>query len=293
MYKKMIAGLIGLAAFVTVSVGATNASASSATVQINGTTVTRQHLRTSTYYQTTKATKMSLEYAKIDSATDKSYSKTITLPKGTIIAGKLTKSSTTGKMNADMSLMGDLVGGEPLHYTLVNKAAKKGYVADGLGTSTTPSAFKRVSTPAYIPTWSYGDLYLGGSSAAKQFLASYPNQKVQITTDGYVEVHQKGSAKNWEFYYANKPVTAAKIKKTTAKGTTRYLYLSSSLKGIKTTRVGNKGAYEYRLALKNLHDPLKLPAINEDSNVPTFVSRYSLGGVAYYTPIVDWNSSDF
>lgn len=276
MRKEIIAGLLSLAAFVAVGTGTTSAYASA--VKINGTTVNRQFLNTNNYYQTKRATKVHLEYAQIGS--DKGYTKSVTLPKGTIVGGQLGKSNTTGKMNAQL----DFMGGQ-LNYALVNKSVKKGYLADGDGYSTAISSFKKISTPAYLPTWSYGDLYLGGTSVAKQYRAVYPSQSVQITTNGYVEVHKKGSVKSWMDYYLNKPIASVKIKKTTTKGNTRYLYLSSALKGFKTTRVGKKGAYEYRLIMTNLHKPVTIPSHDEDSDVSSFVSLYSLGGVTYYTPI--------
>ncbi|GAK48524.1 hypothetical protein LOSG293_350130 [Secundilactobacillus oryzae JCM 18671] len=111
------------------------------------------------------------------------------------------------------------------------------------------------------------------------------SQSVNITTNGYVEVHKRNTTGQPEYVYSNNPVTSAKIKKTTVKGATHYLYLGSKIKGLKTTRVGKKGAYQYRLALKNLHKPQTISSNNEDSGASSLASLYSLGGVTYYTPI--------
>lgn len=279
MYKKIIVGLLGLAAFATVGAGTTNAHAAS-TVQIAGQTARKHYLHIATYYRTTRATKVTINYEKTHSTKLKSYSKSMTLPKGTIVDGDAHSfgTATTGSLYPEVHF-----NSNRLSYNLLNKGVKKGYQANEIGTSIATGSFKQISTPAYMPTWSYGDLYLGGASATKQ--PDESSQNVQITDNGYVEVHKKNASAQFYNRYFNKPVASAKIKKTTNKGSTRYLYLSKSLKGFKTTRVGHKGAYEYRLSMKNLHEPQVNPSNNEDADYSSFYSLYSLGGKTYYTPL--------
>ncbi|WP_252904023.1 hypothetical protein [Secundilactobacillus oryzae] len=122
----------------------------------------KKYLNIDTYYKTNKATKAKIFYDKVSSG-QSGYSKTVTLPKGTIVASDLGKNSKFYFYE------------NRLNYGLVNKYAKKGYVvgAHSYGVSVSPSSFKKISTPSYLPTWSYGNLYLGGASAAKKFY-EYP-----------------------------------------------------------------------------------------------------------------------
>lgn len=281
MKKQLLAGLIGFAALLAVGVGETTAHAD-ATVNIGGTTVSRSYLNIDTYYRATRAVKATVTY--YQAKTEKrQYNRTITLPKGTVVAGRIIPKHQLahGKWGNELAL-----GQGNLNYKLLNSGAKKGYVAGGT-VSYALTYLKKVKRPAYMPTYSYGDLYLGGAKATLQ--ADNQQKRVfRVTTNGYVELIARDTKAAGDAIFAGKPLHQAKIKKTRVKGATRYLYLSTKMSGtgIKTTRVGKKGAYQYRLALKNLHKPQNLSYDDDDrGTVYVFDSLYAVGGVTYYTPI--------
>lgn len=281
MKKQLLAGLIGLAALLTVGTSQTTAHAD-ATVNIGGTTVSRSYLNIDTYYRATRAVKAHVTYYRAKDG-KRQYTKAIKLPKGTIVAGWIVPKHQLahGKWGNELTF-----GQGNLNEKLLNAGAKKGYVAGGT-VSYALKHLKKVKRPVYMPAYSSGDLYLGGAKATLQG----DNQKkrvFRITTNGYVELIARNAKVQTDAAFAGKPLHQAKIKKTRVKGATRYLYLSSKMTGtgIKTTRVGKKGAYQYRLALKNLHQPQDLSYYDDDrGEVYVFDSLYAVGGVTYYTPI--------
>jgi len=285
MKKQMIRWVLGFIAFAMISIGGMTAQAATSTVKIGGVSVERSFLNIGTYYQAKRAAKATVTYYKT-SKPDTQYTKVITLPKGTIMSGWIIPKHklARGQWGNELSL----VGGN-LNYGLVNVGAKKGYLVSGV-VSYALKKFKKVKTPAYMPTYSYGDLYLGGAKATRES-DSQVKQIVRITSNGYVELIHQNKRTNSDGAFGGKPSSQAKIVKTKVKGATRYLYLNTKMKGVKTTRVGKKGAYQYRLALKNLHQPQNLSGYDDDrGEIYVFDSLYAVGGVTYYTLIC--NGSD-
>lgn len=281
MKKQMMSLVLGLATVTAIGLaGTTTAQAAYKyrTVTIAGETVGRDHLNTSTYYKVTKTVSVKVGFKK---NTDelKGYTKTMKLPKGTIVTGSIVPKHKLahGKWGDQLSFAVD----NSLNYALFNRNVKKGYSA-GYGIAYPVSNFKKIKTPAYMPTWSYGDLYLGGAKA----IGSESKRSAQITTNGYVELHKINKKVTSDEQYTGKPYSTAKIVKTRVKGATRYLYLNGKLKGLKTVRVGKRGTYQYRLALKNRHQPQNHSSYDDDrGEYYDFYSLYSLGGVTYYTSI--------
>jgi len=285
MKKQVIYWVLGLALACLGVSGTTTARAATtastdATVNIGGVTVKREFLNINTYYRAQSAVKAEVTYYKVAKA-DSQYTKTITLPKGTVVAGDFIPKHhlANGKWGLELA-----VENSQLNYNLTKSGLKKGYLASGIVSYAT-SSFKKVKAPAYMPTYSSGDLYLGGAKATKQ-RDDQVKQIVRITTNGYVELMHRNTKATSDDAFAGKPFSQAKISKTQVKGATRYLYLNAKMTGLKTTKVGKKGAYQYRLAVKNLHQPVNLSYYDDDrGEVYNFDSLYAIGGVTYYTPI--------
>ncbi|MCT3566339.1 hypothetical protein [Levilactobacillus brevis] len=279
MKKRIMVGVLGLAVLTSLGLSGITARAAS-TVKIGGVTVDRSYLNTDTYYKTKWAVKAKVTYYQ-EKKPDNQYTKAITLPKGTIISGQIIPKHQLahGQWGNEM-----VTTGGDLNYKLLNAQVKKGYLASGV-VSYALSGFKKVKTPVYIPTYSHGDLYLGDAKATRKG-DTQVKQTVRITTNGYVELRHRAANVDSDTMWASQPTSQAKIKRTQVKGATRYLYLGTNMKGIKTTRVGKKGAYQYRLTFKNLHQPQNLSYYDDDrGEVYVFDSLYALGGVTYYTPI--------
>jgi len=165
MKKKLVGGVVGLTSLLVL--GLSGVGAKAATTVINGTTVDKDYLNQATYYRTTKAVKAKIIYDRLSSGdTRQEYTKSITLPKGLVVAGNFNpkRHLANGKWRTQF-----VFTQERLNYALINRWAKKGYAAENAGgISYANKSFKRVKTPAYLPTWSYGDLYVGGAKAAQR-----------------------------------------------------------------------------------------------------------------------------
>lgn len=278
--RKRIGWLLGIAMLAIVGWGSVSAQAATRTVKIAGVTVPRSYLNTDTYYRANRTVTAHVTYYKAKHS-NAQYTKSIKLPRGTVMAGNIVpkRKLAHGQWGNELALgMGNL------NYSLLKTGAKKGYVAGGIVVYAVTS-LKKIKTPAYMPTYSVGDLYLGGAKATQQ-RDDQVKKVFRVTTNGYVELIKRNAKAEGDATFAGKPVSEAKIERTRVKGATRYLYLGSKMKGVKTTRVGKKGAYRYRLAFKNLHRPQNLSYYDDDrGEVNVFDSLYSVGGVTYYTPI--------
>lgn len=232
-----------------------------------------------TYYRTTKKVRVR---APFDAYVSGTLKKTITLPKGTVVAGQVVSQRQRGKTVKSMQVVTNRLSTKRLA-----PGYKKGLWA-GQDAATTKhyQSFARVKRPAYMPkNGSAGDLYLG-SSTKPITAGKLAKRSVVITTDGYVEVHHNDPAGRKTEYRA-KPKTSVKIKRTTIKGHTRYLYLAKKLSGFKTKKVHYHGKAQYRLALFN---PQKTYAVNfdpdgdEDGSTPEDFGFLVFGGQSVYTP---------
>lgn len=281
MKKRLLGLAVGLAVGVAGMLGGTQAQAASGTVKIGGVTVERQFLNIGTYYRANRAITVHVTYYRPGKTTGQ-YTKAVTVPKGTVIEGRIIPKHHIAKNRWGDELAFNT---DELNDALTRAGAKRGYQASG-GVAYALKSLQKVKTPAYLPTYSYGDLYLGGAQAARQNQPDTARQSVRITANGYVELHPRSAKYDGDATFAGKPSASAKILRTRVNGATRYLYLKQRLTPIKTTRVGKRGAYQYRLALKNLHRPQNLSYEDDDrGTVYVFSSLYALGGVTYYTPI--------
>jgi len=177
------------------------------------------------------------------------------------------------------------INGTTLDQKILNPGYSQGLWAQTDGIAYTKAKFfKRVSHPAYLPkSISHGDLYLGGLSAIRHSYSTLTKQSVQITSNGYVEVHQN---QPWgrPIEYTGKPKTSVKIKRTRIKGHTRYLYLAKPLTGFKTTTVRYHGKRQYRLAFVNQQKTYTVTIPSDDDKLP--MSCYgvmSFGGKTFFT----------
>lgn len=234
-----------------------------------------------TYYRTTRTLRLK---APFNAYTFGTLPKTITLPKGTIVAGNLNYRYQKGKKITIMEVATN---------RLSTKRLTPGYRA-GLWASLDTAevkqywSFARVARPAYMPkNNSTGDLYVGRSPQAI-LTRKLVKRSARITTDGYVEIRQNTPTDwyvEWDAQYG-KPKTSVKIERTTIKGHTRYLYLAQKLSGFKTQKVHYHGKTQYRVALFN---PQKAYAVqfNLDGDAeglkPNAYGVLVFGGQAVYT----------
>lgn len=198
--------------------------------------------------------------------------KTVVLPAGTIIHGdKYSKWLT--------------INSAYLSQRFLKSGYREGFWADADDWTPSVSAkdFKHVKHPSYLPkSISNGDLYLGGLSALQH--SSLSRQSIQITSDGYVEIH-KNNPLGRSTEYQGQPITSVKIKRTRIKGHTRYLYLAMPLKGFKTNKVRYHGKYQYRLAFINRQRTYSRSQATDDNDFPPqYYGIMSFGGKTFYTP---------
>lgn len=251
----------------------TQASAKSATVKIGNNQVPRDYLYTSTFYRSTKAVTVKVTA----NHTDGTFaSKTVRIPKNTVVSGQ--KYHITSKKQA-LSINHD----DELSYHVLKTAFTQhpSYVPSVRDLTVSPAAFKQVKRPVYLPTWSHGDLYLGGKSAIGKLTSK---RQVQVTSDGYLEIHKYVATTGTA---TPKPLQSAKINRTQVKGATRYLYFSHKIKGLTLKHVAKRGQVQYRLTMKNLHQPQHRAGFSDDDMPGVYYSLYKLGSQTYFTPISD------
>ncbi|MFC6180833.1 hypothetical protein [Lactiplantibacillus daowaiensis] len=277
MIAAAVAGGVGLAA----PMPAQAKTSATSEVKIGQWQVQRYLLHVRTYYQTTKKVTISAQFMpSYVEGGDISMHK-VTLPKGTIIAGEKSAVTKHNKTTYQMYLYPSDLG-----YNVLKPNLSNGYTSTPSmrSWSKATSSFKKVSRPTYLPTYSYGDMYAGSTVSAIQ---SKQTKRIQITSNGYVEVHKKVAKAEPDSQLYQKPSAAAKIERTTVKGSTRYLYLNKKLSGFTTTKVKQNGKTRYRLAMKNLHTPIYIKGQYDDDIPGSFYSIYNLGGHKYFTYIGD------
>ncbi|WP_407889626.1 hypothetical protein [Levilactobacillus sp. N40-8-2] len=266
-------GLVMFAFMVGVVGLGTQASAKSATVKIGNDQVSRDYLYTSTFYRSTKAVTVKVTA----NHTDGTFAtKTVKIPKNTVVSGQ--KVNVTSRKQV-LWINHD----DELSYHVLKSAFTQhpSYVPSVRDLVVSVKAFKKVSRPAYLPTWSHGDLYLGGKAAISKLTAK---QKVQVTSDGYLEIHKYVATTGAT---TPKPLQSAKINRTQVKGATRYLYFSKKIKGLTLKHVATRGQAQYRLTMKNLHQPQHRAGFSDDDMPGVYYSLYKLGSQTYFTPISD------
>jgi len=279
--KKINIGLLILASIVF-GFGVNNftAKADSSTVEINGQSFPRLLLFTTTCYKTKQSVTVNATYSK-DLSGHHMYTRNITIPKGTVLGGHILPKHKLahGKYGNEMFIN---AGG--LNYDFFHRYAKKGYTySSGSAYSYAWTSFQRIKTPKYVLTYSQGDLFCSNIHNVNY---NDIKQSIQITANGYVELFHPSESESMDDINElmdKKPFSQSKIIRTSVKGSTRYLYLNSKIKTIKTARVCERGKYFYRLAVKNLHQP----QIRDKDDEPgsCIYSLYSISGLKYFTPI--------
>lgn len=230
-------------------------------------------LTKNTYYRTTQKVSLPTDFTTyLSSGT---FKVTTSLPKGTVVAGdrySTQLSITTSELSRNLLAPGYQQNLWASTSSATTSAAKI-------------NAFQKTKRPAYLPkNGSNGDLYLGGVTALKNKYNGLAKQTVQITTNGYVEV-RKNNPSGESTEYQAKPSVSDKIKRTTIKGHTRYLYLANPLKGFKTTKVTYRGTTQYRLAFTNqLKTYAEITYSDDEPTSPSYYGLMSFGGKTFYTP---------
>lgn len=223
------------------------------------------------YYQAKRSVKVKIPFTTYLNAGD--INKTVVLPAGTVI-------------NGDKNSKWLTINGAYLSQKFLKVGYHQGLWADAehWPTSALSKDFKPVKHPSYLPkSISHGDLYLGSLSAIQHY-DSLSKQSIQITSDGYVEIHQNhpwGSITE----YQGQPTVSVKINRTRIKGHTRYLYLAKPLNGFKTTKVRYHGKHQYRIAFVNQQKTYSESRKTEDHDLPAqYYGIISFGGKTFYTP---------
>jgi len=227
-----------------------------------------QHYNRDKFYRTKRPVKIKVAYSAYYGVDN--FSQTVTIPKGTVVAGnQYSKKTLTIYSNR-------------LNSRLLKPIYDRGFYPQEGWRSIKANAtdFQRVKRPNYLPTWSDGALYLGANQAISNQDVKRSTLSLQITPNGYVEVRQNTSTAPLTTYYA-RPTPSVKIQRTMVKHHTRYLYLAKPLKGLKTTKVTTKGKPQYRLALTNQHK-YRYARLEESVN---YCALYTAGGKTFYTKI--------
>lgn len=257
-----------------------------ALVKVGHYTASTDLLNLSQYYQTTRQTRVAVAYVPTTHF-GKRVMRTLTLPKGTVVAGYLTQQKHGSRLTPALLLYASRLS----HYRLAT-AQPAGYTVDPTAdTDATPtvitgtkqlSAFKRVPCPKYMPAYSHGDLYLGGATAALS--PEEPHQtSLRITPDGYVELLTYATNVRTGLGFYQQPTSQAKIYQTRFNDPYRKLYVRHALPGLHLTHVKSSGLRQYCLTLKNLHRPQHIAGDPLKGVAGTFDSLYLVGGTPYYT----------
>ncbi|MFD1548642.1 hypothetical protein [Levilactobacillus fuyuanensis] len=287
-FIKIGSGIIALLA--VICAGWQTASAQterpSALVKVGNFTASTDFLNLSQYYVLTRTIKVKVNYVpthKVGHAINRDFR----LPVGTVVAGNLTSTKS-----GDFLVPGLQLYLSRLSYPLIQQSAPVGYTIDPGAGAYDPqatlkatdklTAFKRIKAPDFMPGYSHGDLYLGGAKAALSAVET-TTSSIRVTPDGYLEYLKYDAKANAGLGFMQKPTGMAKITKTDFHDPYRVLYFAHDISGLKTKRVSHTGLYQYRLTLKNLHDP-QHNAGNEDKGIAgTFDSLYHIGGHTYFT----------
>lgn len=254
-------------------------------VKVGHYTASTDYLNLSEYYQTTHATTITVQYRPTYHS-GPIRQRQLTLPKGTTVAGYLTTQKVGAHLRPAL-----LIYSSRLSYARLSQVQPKGYSVDPIAdTDATPTVisghqladFKRVPCPKYMVAYSHGDLYSGGAAAALS-----PNEptdtSLRITPDGYVELLSYDANTKTDLGFYQRPDTQAKITKTDFHDPYRELYFAHDLKGFDLQRVRHTGKQQYRLTLKNLHQPQHIMGSPLRGVAGTFDSLYLINGVPYYT----------
>lgn len=251
------------------------ALAASGTVKIGSVSADKTFLHIAQHYRTTRTTKLHVMVTAIHSH-QSAKTKTLTLPKGVTLAAK---HENGANYRLDASL---------LSYRRLKPLISQGYVpVSGEMTTLKSRTLVKVKRPAFLPAYSYGDLYPGHSQAAiTRAAGNQEANRIQLTADGYLDRYKPNHQVLATARLQVTPTLHAKIQRTqVTKNGTRYLYFKTKLPGLTTKYVQRTGTARYRLTLTNNHRPIHNPGNSDNDLAGWFYSRYTVGGHAYFTPL--------
>lgn len=254
---------------------------------------------TNDYYRLIQKAKATVTYT-VKGTYGKQVKRTMTMPKGTIVAGKFgyvdKKHIYPGPAGLSYYLQRKTMSSH--YYGLINGQGRLSFKI-----AYTPSRIVRIKRPAYAMPFGNGILLSGGLAALKQINnPDYQSNAVKITSDGYLEYYPSNhQTYKWRYQqktsggssimtgtnrtnFDMRPQAYAKINKAVKKGATVYLYTNKKVDGTNQKQVKKSGAYKYRLAVRNLHTPYWMTnyGANDDGSA---ASLYMVGSKPYYTEI--------
>ncbi|WP_283678430.1 hypothetical protein [Lentilactobacillus sp. Marseille-Q4993] len=247
---------------------------------------------TKTYYRTNRVIKIPVML--VNTANKERVHKTLTIPKGTIVAAKM-NTYWNSKIHKNNDYRVDYYG-DSLSYKIRKTVLTKGlrFYDSGLGSQDVKyhkGQLTKVSRPGYELPYSFGDLQYGSlPKLSKLNVPAKYSDKLQITSDGYLEYYKANpklvDVNAYLGEYPNKPVSIAKITATKQKGDSRYLYTKTHVKGVSDKHIRKTGSYRYRLRITNLHKPTDRYSYTDgDYYMSEWFSTYSIGGKKAYTQI--------
>lgn len=266
-----------------------------ALVKVGHYTASTDFLNLSQYYRTTRSTTVRVAYVPTHHF-GAPVMRSLTLPKGTVVAGYLTSQKVKNRLTPALLLYvsrlsyARLATVQPTGYT-VDPTADTDNTTTVITHARHLTAFKRVPCPRYMPAYSHGDLYLGGAAAAVS-PAEPTATSLRVTPDGAVEVRTYDPTVRSGLGFYQRPTSQAKITKTTFHDPIRHLYVAHDLTGLTLKHVHPRGQQQYRLTLHNLHRPQHIAGDPLKGVAGTFDSLYRIGGTPYYTFIGFDGASD-
>lgn len=285
--KRLALGLVTCGVILGLSSGAhAQTEQPSSLVKVGQYTASTDFLNLSSYYQTTRRTKIKVAYTPTYHVghLQKNW---LTLPKHTIVPGDLTMQKKGTHLVPQLQLFP-----ARLSYQLLAKSQPQGYSVDPSGDNTASttvvkttralSAFKRINCPTYMLGYSHGDLYFGGAKSALS--PQEPTAtSIRITPDGYVEFRRYATNTVAGLGFYQRPQGAAQIVKTDFHDPIRTLSFNSPVRGLTNHRVQVNGRTRYQLTFKNLHRPQHITGNPLTGVAGTFDSLYLVNHEPYYT----------
>lgn len=237
------------------------------------------------YYKLTKATK--IKYF--------GCAQSVTIPKGTVLAGEPTIFSNGTVDNPKKSLE------IQFNFFTTSYHMRKNWVQPHRGGTWIQSNYssniknvKLTSAPKYLfdssmknLSYSLGDNYTYTTAfkynTLENSMKDNKHKLVIATTDGYIDYYKNGIASAQKF---NKPTASQKIYQVTQKGNTKYYYYKNAITGIKEKKVSKTGNKRYRLTVKNLNKPTHYREKEDPFATETF-NTFTVGGTKYYSYMHD------
>lgn len=243
----------------------------------------KEFFNTDSFYKTKKKIKAKVAFTGYDGGFEQL--KTVTIPKGTIVEGdKPNRYKLNGKWTSVVTLRTNVLSSRVLKPGYQTGLVASSYNNGNAQQVTPASALQKIKRPKYLVNYNYGAFYSGSSTAINNRLTKLSPRSIQVTSDGYVEVRKNTTNANSASYY-RQPDSSVKIQRVTVKGQTRQLFLSKSIKGLKTVKVTYHGKTQYRLTMTNQRQYRVAQPFDDSDDGPSFYMLYTIAGKAYYTPL--------